>query len=306
HSGPGKLIVIEGLDGAGTTTQAQRIGSWLGKRVPVRVTSEPTDGPVGHLIRKVLKGEVVTDPRALALLFAADRLHHIYGPGGVEAHLRSGTWVVCDRYYLSSLAYQTLDAPFSWVYQINRHAILPHLTVVLRVPVVTCLERIGYRQGPHQELFERREALERVWASYRRAISRLQLQEAIQVVDGTGPIEQVSALVESRVNALFDRSLALSPRVQRRLARRKRVPFLLTLQRALWQEEELSLLGVRWGEEGIEVEVVTPESAEPLGVLLGTGSCAPALRETLDPAWAGRRERVEELARRALAEALYA
>lgn len=306
NPGPGKLIVIEGLDGAGTTTQARRVGEWLQQRVPVWVTCEPTDGPAGGLIRRVLKGETATDPRALALLFAADRLHHLYGPEGVLDRLRAGVWVVCDRYYLSSLAYQTLDAPFSWVYQINSRALLPDLTVFLQVPVDTCLERIGNRQGARQELFERKESLERVRASYRRAIERLQPHEAIQVVDGAGPIERVSALVESRVGALFERGLVVSPRAQRRLARRKGLPCLLLFQRALWQEDDLFLRGIRWGETGAEAEVTTPESAEPLCVSLGKGCHAPVLLETRDPAWQGRREKVLELARQALAEGMYA
>ncbi len=306
NPGPGRLIVIEGLDGAGTTTQTRRVGEWLARRVPVWVTAEPTDRPAGRLIRKVLQGEIATDLRALALLFAADRLDHLYGPEGVLTRLREGTWVVCDRYYLSSLAYQTLDPPFSWVYQINRLALFPDLTVFLRVPVSTCLERIGNRQGERQELFERREALEQVRLNYHRAIKRMQPQEAIQPVDGTGTIEQVAARVEARVTALFDQRLVVSPRAQRRLARRKRLPFLIEFQRALWREDELFLLGFRVGEMGVEAEVTIPESAEPLRVRLGTGSRAPVLLETQDPLWQERRERLERLARQALAEGMYA
>lgn len=306
NPGPGKLIVIEGLDGAGTTTQAHRLGEWLRERVPAWVTCEPTDGPAGRLIRQVLKGEIPTDPRALALLFAADRLHHLYGPEGILGRIRDGVWVVCDRYYLSSLAYQTLDAPFSWVYQINSRALLPDLTIFLQVPVETCLERIGNRQGTRQEMFERKEALERVRASYRRAIERLQPHEAIQVVDGTLSIEGVGLLVQSRVESLFELGLAVSPRAQRRLARRRGLPCLLAFQRALWQEEDLFLRGVRWGEAGLEVEVVTPQSPEPLCVRLGRGCHAPVLVETRDPVWLGRRERVLKLARQALAEGMYA
>jgi len=203
NPGPGRFIVFEGLDGAGTTTQARLLGERLGARGPVWVTWQPSDRPAGLLIRRVLTGDLATDPRALALLFAADRLDHLYGPEGILSHLQRGTFVVCDRYYLSSLAYQTLDATFSWVYQINSRALYPDLTVFLEVPVQECLRRIGRRQGERQELFERREALERVRASYHRAIEQLVRREIIQVVDGSGPVAEVAAQVWERVRVLL-------------------------------------------------------------------------------------------------------
>ncbi|MGB9723405.1 MAG: dTMP kinase [Chloroflexia bacterium] len=203
NPGPGKFIVLEGLDGAGTTTQVRRLEERLLGRAPVWTTREPSDGPAGRLIRRILAGEETFDPRALALLFAADRLDHLYGPGGVLEHLRRGIHVLCDRYYLSSLAYQTLDAPFSWVYAINRRALRPDLTVFLEVPVAECLVRIGGRQGERQELFERQEALEQVRARYYRAIEYLRRRETIVVVDGRPGVEEVAGAVWEAVQALL-------------------------------------------------------------------------------------------------------
>ena len=203
NPGPGRFIVLEGLDGAGTTTQAHLLGERLAARGPVWVTWQPSDRPAGLLIRRILKGEVVTDPRALALLFAADRLDHVYGPGGIAEHLSRGENVVCDRYYLSSLAYQTLDASFTWVHSINSQAMRPDLTVFLEVPVLVCLERIGARQGERKELFEREEALQRVRESYYRAMHQLSKREVIQVVDGCVPIPHVADLVWSLVQAVL-------------------------------------------------------------------------------------------------------
>jgi len=203
NPGPGKFVVLEGLDGAGTTTQTRLLGERLAQRGTVWTTWEPSDRPAGLLIRRILKGELVTDPRALALLYAADRLDHVYGLGGIAEHLRRGEAVVCDRFYLSSLAYQTLDASFSWVHTINSRALRPDLTVFLEVPVQTCLQRIGTRQGERKELFEREEALQRVRDSYYRAMKRLSSREVIQVVDGGRPIPEVAGQVWDRVQALF-------------------------------------------------------------------------------------------------------
>lgn len=202
NPGPGKFIVLEGLDGAGTTTQARLLGERLAAHGPVWVTWEPSDRPAGRIIRRILAGEMRTDPQALALLFAADRLDHVYGPEGIAEHLRRGTSVVCDRYYISSLAYQTLDAPFSWVWRINSRALRPDMTVFVDVPVAECLARIGSRQGEHKDLFEREEALQRVRERYYRAMDFLRDRECIRVVDGSHPIAVVAAAVWAQVQTL--------------------------------------------------------------------------------------------------------
>src|SRR5579864_7294663 len=107
----GLFIVLEGLDGAGTTTQLVRLAERL-RRAGERVvaTAEPTDGPIGALIRQALRrrlvhrdGRALTD-ESLALLFAADRVDHVAGE--IEPALARGQHVLCDRYVLSSLAYQ--------------------------------------------------------------------------------------------------------------------------------------------------------------------------------------------------------
>ncbi len=299
NPGPGKLIVLEGLDGAGTTTQSRLLGERLGRHGPVEVTWEPADRPAGRLIRAILKGEVRTDLCALALLFAADRLDHIYGPGGMAEKLRRGQNVVCDRYYLSSLAYQTLDAPFSWVYAINSRALRPDLTLFLEVPVSTCLERIGLRQGRRQELFEREEALRRVRDSYYRAIRRLVRGEAFQVVDGSLPIPDLADLLGARVEALWDPGLVTAPGAQRRLARQAGLAGFADLQRRLWAEPGLCPRGLRRTAGGLELEVDTPSGREPLRLRLLPGPVAVAA-----PPGEAEAERGAALLERLAAEAL--
>src|SRR5258705_309057 len=99
------FIVLEGLDGAGTTTQTERLAAALRARgQTVLATAEPTDGPVGRLLRRFLSGELEIEETAQALLFAADRLHHLQNQ--IEPTLAGGAIVISDRYYLSNLAYQ--------------------------------------------------------------------------------------------------------------------------------------------------------------------------------------------------------
>jgi thymidylate kinase len=110
-----RFIVFEGLDGAGTTTQAAKLQALFTRRgTPSFLTNEPTPDPVGVFIRRLLTGNeragdgtpYVPGERVMGLLFAADRMAH---SAVIEARRRAGEIVVCDRYIFSPMAYQTLD-----------------------------------------------------------------------------------------------------------------------------------------------------------------------------------------------------
>ncbi len=198
------LIVLEGLDGAGTTTQAHRLVEHLRRAGrDAEFTFEPTDGPVGAFVREILSGRVSAGEgafrpgeRSLALLFAADRLEH---SRRLRAAREAGRAVVCDRYAFSSMAYQCLDDSIDpdWVVEINRGAAVPDLTILLEVPVDTCLERLAAR-GDDATLYERRDLLERILANYRALAPRYRSAfGALEFVDGTGSMDEVTdALVE--------------------------------------------------------------------------------------------------------------
>ena len=107
----GRFIVLEGIDGSGTTTQLERaVACVAGLGHRATATREPSDGPVGHLLREALLGRLhmpdgeKLDGRTMALLFAADRIDHLQRE--IEPQLAAGTSVLSDRYLLSSLAYQ--------------------------------------------------------------------------------------------------------------------------------------------------------------------------------------------------------
>ncbi len=221
RAGRGRFIVLEGLDGAGTTTQAQRLGSWLrGRGRRVHVTAEPSGGPVGSLVRQVLSRRVVGsgkgqefDPAALGLLFAADRLDHLAVE--IEPKLAQGIDVVSDRYTPSSLAYQGLtvngakrlrdrskEAAAGWVEEINRFALAPDLTLFLKVDPAMALRR-RRRASFDREIFEVSAFQRRVAEWYDLAIERLRIaRQRVEVIDGSMPVESVAEAVVRAVNKI--------------------------------------------------------------------------------------------------------
>jgi dTMP kinase len=209
NPGPGHLIAVEGLDGSGTTTQVrllrERLERSLDRSCPVHVTYEPSEGPIGLQIRLVLQHRVKMDPAALAALFAADRMDHLYHrEGGIAGWLERGTHVISDRYYLSSLAYQGMTMDWDWLWDMHERCIRPDVTLFVDVPVDICLERIALGRGEHFDLFENRKALTRVRQSYLHAIDRLhQAGEQIEVIGGDAPPDQVHAATWQKVQALF-------------------------------------------------------------------------------------------------------
>ena len=195
---PGALVVLEGADGSGTTTQAERLAEGLrALGLRVYVTREPTSGLVGSLLRRVLTRELdVEGPRRddiLALLFAADRLDHLRCE--VDPRLAEGCVVVSDRYDLSSLIYQSVLGAASperldWLRALNRLARRPELTLVLDVPLEVAAARRAGRGGP-AELFDADSVQARLLQAYR-APSRFVPGDRVVVVDGARPVEEVT------------------------------------------------------------------------------------------------------------------
>ena len=203
HSGPGKLIVIEGLDGAGTTTQIGLLGQRLGPGC-VHITHEPSEGPVGLVIRTALEKRVQVSNATLAALFAADRMDHLYhheGAGGILDCLSRGVHVVTDRYYLSSLAYQGITLDWAWIWDLHEHCVRPDLILFVDVPVEVCLSRIAAGRGGSFDLFENRASLTSARERYMEAISRLD-DEPIAVIDGDASPDVVHERIWAAVEDL--------------------------------------------------------------------------------------------------------
>lgn len=204
----GLFIVLEGLDGAGTTTQARDLVRRLEERGErAHFTAEPSSGPIGSQIRMMLAGRLrgyrgaPWDRRSLALLFAADRLDHL--ACDIEPKLASGMHVVCDRYVLSSMAYQGLDNPVDWVAEINRYAVAPDVTFFLKVPAETALGRRQAATPGAADLFETLPQQQRIEAHYERDVATLGEAHKVRIVDGTLSIPEVGAEMWAAVEALL-------------------------------------------------------------------------------------------------------
>jgi dTMP kinase len=158
------FIVICGLDGCGKSTQAKLLAKWLkGKEKEVSLTKEPTDSPIGNLIRLVLKHELRLSPLALQLLFAADRANHLERE--IEPAIKEGKVVISDRYMLSSLAYGSLEVELDFLKKVNSGFRRPDLTLLIDTTPHICLERMK-ESKTHLELFEDEEKLKRVRRNY--------------------------------------------------------------------------------------------------------------------------------------------
>jgi dTMP kinase len=199
------FVVLEGIDGSGTTTQLKRIGQEANRLgIPAWISFEPTDLPTGRFLRRVLSGEVPALPGTIARLFAADRHEHIFGTNGALEHLRSGELVVFDRYFFSSLAYQGMDCGIALPFELNAAFPLPELLLYFDLDVDTALDRVGKRPG--RDIYETHGALERVRAAYEEAIRPFE-NSGMRIVriDASRPLEEVSRMIDEELAPLVDR-----------------------------------------------------------------------------------------------------
>ncbi len=197
------FIVLEGLDGAGTTTQTQLLAKRLNEiSEEVHITCEPSTGEIGTLARRYLSGELASSPDLMALVFAADRIDHISSE--VAPKLDSGVHVISDRYVHSSLVYQgeDLDEGFSttWVENLNSRARVPDLTFFIHVPVAVSLERIDSRAA--KDIYESEAQLKMMESRYAHVMKSLTKRgDNIITIDGTKTIETIEELIFSEVKS---------------------------------------------------------------------------------------------------------
>ncbi|MDX1607897.1 MAG: dTMP kinase [Candidatus Spechtbacterales bacterium] len=161
----GKFIVVEGIDGSGSTTQATRMHKFLqSQKLRSHFTKEPTNYLIGGLIRSWLTGDWSSSAMCLQLLFTADRAHHLEKE--IIPMLEKGVNVICDRYYYSTVAYGSLDiSDTEWLREINKHFLEPDLVIYLRVSVEEAMERLKKDRNSF-ELFEKEKQLREVIKQY--------------------------------------------------------------------------------------------------------------------------------------------
>ena len=193
----GKLIVLEGIDGCGKSTQIARLTKALDAMGrTVHQTAEPTGGEWGQSLRRFLSGAEQRTNAELATLFVLDRIQHNVE---IQALLDRGTDVICDRYYYSTLAYQGSVCDYGWVKHMNcsspdiRH---PDLCIFLDLTPEASLARIRAR-GEAREVFETKETLTRVRNTFLRIFD--DLKDRVAVVDAQGTPDEVAERVLAAV-----------------------------------------------------------------------------------------------------------
>jgi dTMP kinase len=161
----GIFIVIEGLDGSGKTTQSKFLAKKLEKTHKVLLTAEPSLGKIGTFIREDYLYEDKRLPtEAEALLFAADRIEHLYSE--VKPALEEGKLVICDRYIYSSLAYQgSAGLSLEWIKTINARALQPDFSIFIDVPPEHVIERLQ-RKKSVMETLETQQKVRQVYLKY--------------------------------------------------------------------------------------------------------------------------------------------
>lgn len=152
-------ICLEGIDGSGKSTQILLLEKWLEEcGCVVKRIFEPTDSPVGKLIRELLKDPGATGEnfqKTLALLFAADRMILM---DEIEAAEGLDNVVISDRSFYSSIVYQ--NGP-EWLYEINKHVKKPDIVILLDLDVETALLRCEGKDS-----FENKAFLENIREKY--------------------------------------------------------------------------------------------------------------------------------------------
>jgi dTMP kinase len=199
----GIFIVIEGLDGSGKTTQATLLAQELAKTRKVWLTAEPSQGKVGSFIRKCCLYEDKRLPtEAEALLFAADRIEHMYSE--VKPALDEGKLVICDRYIYSSLAYQgSAGLSLEWIKTINARALQPDFSIFIDVSPERVIERLQ-RKKSVMETLETQTKVREVYLKY------VAKGELIRI-DGDQPKETVAEELYAKVVGLLKAAEGVVP-----------------------------------------------------------------------------------------------
>ena len=206
----GTYIALEGIDGSGKTTQAEKLAEHFKKKgKEVVLTREPRkEGIIGDIVQKVLTGKIKMSSVALQYLFATDRvLHH---EEVIIPALKQGEIVISDRCFWSAIVYGILDrtkgkydyksADFLLiahsVLSMYHQFIVPDYTFYLKVSLATSVARIA-KKDDVKEIYEDREKLRRVIEGYDWLSKKF--KNEITVVDGEGEVGKVTRDIVDRI-----------------------------------------------------------------------------------------------------------
>jgi dTMP kinase len=218
----GRLIVFEGAEGVGKTTQIRLLGEWLAACgfSFLAFVREPGGTPLGNEIRRLLlESEQDLVPRAEALLFMASRAQLVERE--IRPALNAGTWVLADRFFLSTYAYQAAGRgiPEAEVVEANSFAtqgLVPDLTLLFELPVAEGLARAGARGGHDRIERSGDEFHARVAEAFRTfATAAWQSRHPecgpIVTIDAVGSVTAVARRVAEAVSARWPETFARTP-----------------------------------------------------------------------------------------------
>jgi dTMP kinase len=202
------FIALEGIDGSGKSTQVKLLREKLevaGHKV--YTTCEPTDSPIGKIIRDIFTHKMEADHRTIAGLFVADRLDHLLNKtNGILKKLEEGYTVITDRYYFSSYAYQSPHMDLDWVINANSMSAnlrRPDLNIYIDITPELSIERLN-RGRTSIELYETLENLQNVRNKYLEVIELLKTEEKTLTIDGNQSPEAISIEIwEKMANQLI-------------------------------------------------------------------------------------------------------
>lgn len=185
---PGLFIAIEGLDGAGLSTQTELVINLLRLQgIKAFGTKEPTNNVIGGVIRGALTGAVGLPGDSLQLLFAADRAHHLARE--IVPLLSQGNIVVTDRYFFTSVAYGGVDLDREWLLEVNKNFPKPDLVVLLDNPAKVSINRIK-KDRFELELFEKEAQLKKIRQNYQWLLKKF--PGIFTKVDAAGDREEIA------------------------------------------------------------------------------------------------------------------
>jgi len=194
------FVVLEGIDGSGTTTQLNMLETFfLQNRAqqampPFYKTYEPTNSSIGQLIRRALRKEIALEAETTALLFAADRNEHLYGSGGIEERCERGELVISDRYAPSSLVYQGITCGDELPLKLNRDFPNPELLLFFDIDPLNAQDRIAHREL--REIYEYLDFQIQVRQRYKNLLPLLAEQGvAVEIIDASLPPSEVAGAV---------------------------------------------------------------------------------------------------------------
>ena len=193
------FFVFEGIDGAGTSTQINKL---VNCNPDIFVaTAEPTTGETGRFLRKMLGGEFSVDEKTNAFLFAADRCEHIYGKNGIIENINNGKIVISDRYFFSSLAYQSISCGDDIPFFVNSKFPLPEYLFYFEINPELSLSRVNSR-NEKKEIYENIEAQKKIAFKYNEIISRYDgtnLGENMKVIhiDASKSIDEIAEEIKN-------------------------------------------------------------------------------------------------------------